>query len=84
MPLTFAARFRKGGHDAIPELRDQSGSARTPMRQRADECRRDLDTSESQIHGAQARLAYNGWAQEGLISADETVQGFVVNGLTLG
>jgi hypothetical protein len=60
--LTFAAHFLKGGHDVIPELRDQSGSAR----------------------GAQARLAYNGRAQDGLVSAGETVQGLVINGLTLG
>jgi cellobiose-specific phosphotransferase system component IIA len=82
--LTFAARFLKGGHDVIPELRDQSGSTRTRMRQAADECRRrDINSSESQIHGAQARLADNGRAQDGLISAGETVQGFVINGLTL-
>jgi len=28
--LTFAARFLKGGHDVIPEFRDQSGSTSYP------------------------------------------------------
>lgn len=83
MLLTFAGRFLKGGHDVIPELRDQSGSTRTRKRQAADECRRDIDSSESQCHGVQARLADNGWAQDGLISARETVQGLVINRLTL-
>ncbi len=83
MLLTFAARFLKGGHDVISELRDQSGSTRTRMRQAADECRRDINSSESHIHGAQARLADNGRAQDGLISPGETVQGLVINGLTL-
>jgi hypothetical protein len=41
------------------------------------------DSSESQCHGVQARLADNGWAQDGLISARETVQGLVINRLTL-
>jgi hypothetical protein len=81
--LTFAARFLKGGDDVIPELRDQSGSTRTRKRQAADECRRDIDSSESQCHGVQARLADNGRAQDSLISAGETVQGLVTNGLTL-
>ena len=68
MLLTFAGRFLKGGHDVIPELRDQSGSTRTRKRQAADECRRDIDSSERQCHGVQARLADNGWAQDGLTS----------------
>ena len=83
MLLTFAGRFLKGGHDVIPELRDQSGSTRTRKRQAADECRRDIDSSKSQCHGVQARLADNGWAQDGLISARETVQGLVINRRTL-
>jgi hypothetical protein len=75
--------FLKGGHDVIPEFRDQSGSTRTARRQAGDEYPRDIDSSESHIHGAQARLADNGWAQDGLISAGETVRGLVINGQTL-
>ena len=67
MLLTFATRFLKAGHDIIPELRGQSGATRTR-----------IATS-----GAQARLADNGRAQEGLISAGETVRSLVINGLTL-
>jgi len=36
MRLTFAAHVLKGGHEVIAELRDQSGSARTRMRQAPD------------------------------------------------
>jgi len=53
---------------------------RTPRRQAADDYPRDIDSLESHIHGAQAGLADNGWAQDGQISAGETVQGLVING----
>jgi hypothetical protein len=34
--LSFVAHFLKGGHEVIAELRDQSGSARTRIRQAPD------------------------------------------------
>ena len=60
---------------ALPEGRPRhhSGATRSIRRTRT-----RIATS-----GAQARLADNGRAQEGLISAGETVRSLVINGLTL-